>query len=89
MVLAVGTRGRAYLVLDALGLAATDKTYQAWVIKPNTKAPESAAVFEGTEMIVPLSVAVRPGALVAITIEHSGGASAPTQTPKLVAQPIL
>ena len=53
------------------------------------RRPESAAVFEGTEMIVPLSVAVRPGAVVAITIEHSGGASAPTQTPKLVAQPSL
>ena len=89
IILAVGTRGRAYLVLDALGLAATDKTYQAWVIKPKAKAPESAAVFEGTEMIVPLSVPVRPGAVVAITIENSGGASAPTQTPKLVAQPSL
>ena len=89
IVLAVGTGGRAYLVLDGPGLAPTDKTYQAWVIKPNAKAPESAAVFEGTEMIVPLAVAVRPGAVVAITIERSGGAPAPTQTPKLVAQPSL
>ena len=89
IVLAVGTGGRAYLVLDGLGLAPTDKSYQAWVIKPNAKAPESAAVFEGTEMIVPLSVAVRPGAVVAITIERAGGAPAPTQTPKLVAQPSL
>lgn len=89
IVLAVGTGGRAYLVLDGLGLAPTDKSYQAWVIKPNAKAPESAAVFEGTEMIVPLSVAVRPGAVVAITIERSGGAPAPTRTPKLVAQPSL
>jgi len=89
IVLAVGTGGRAYLVLDGFGLAPTDKTYQAWVIKPNAKSPESAAVFEGTEMIVPLAVAVRPGAVVAITIERSGGAPAPTQTPKLVAQPSL
>lgn len=89
IVLAVGTDGRAYLVLDGLGLAPTGKSYQAWVIKPNAKAPASAAIFAGTEMIVPLSVAVRPGAVVAITIERPGGAPAPTQTPKLVAQPSL
>ena len=89
IVLAVGTGGRAYLVLDGLGLAPTNKSYQAWVIKPNAKAPESAAVFQGTEVIVPLAVTVRPGAVVAITIERASGAPAPTQTPKLVAQPSL
>ena len=89
IILAVGTAGRAYLVLDGLGLASTGKSYQAWVIKPNVKAPASAAVFAGTEMIVPLSVAVQPGAVVAITIERAGGVPSPTQTPKLVAQPSL
>ena len=83
---AVGARGRGYLVLDGLGLAPAGKSYQAWVIRPGAKAPASAAVFAGTEMIVPLSVAVRPGAVVAITIENAGGVLAPTQTPKLVAQ---
>jgi hypothetical protein len=86
IILAVGARGRGYLVLDGLGLAPAGKSYQAWVIRPGAKAPASAAVFAGTEMIVPLSVAVRPGAVVAITIENAGGVLAPTQTPKLVAQ---
>lgn len=86
IILVVGTRGRGYLVLDGLGLAPTGKSYQAWVIKPNAKAPESAGVFAGSELIVPLAVAVQPGAAVAITIERTGGAAAPTQTPKLVAR---
>lgn len=89
IILAVGTDGQGYLVLDGLGLAPAGKSYQAWVIKPNVKAPASAAVFAGTEMIVPLSVAVRPGAVVAITIERADGAPAPTHKPKLLAQPSL
>jgi Anti-sigma-K factor rskA len=87
VILAVGVTGRGVLVLDGLGLAPAGKAYQAWVIKPKAKAPASAAVFSGIETIVPLSVAVKPGAVVAITIERAGGVKAPTQTPKLVAQP--
>jgi Anti-sigma-K factor rskA len=87
VILAVGGTGRGVLVLDGLGLAPSGKAYQAWVIKPQAKAPASAAVFSGTEAIVPLSVAVKPGSVVAITIERAGGVQAPTQTPKLVAQP--
>ena len=87
VILAVGVTGRGVLVLDGLGLAPSGKAYQAWVIKPKAKAPASAAVFSGIETIVPLSVAVKPGSVVAITIERAGGVPAPTQTPKLVAQP--
>lgn len=87
VILAVGVTGRGVLVLDGLGLAPGGKAYQAWVIKPKAKAPASAAVFSGSEAIVPLSVAVKPGAVVAITIERAGGVKAPTRTPKLVAEP--
>jgi hypothetical protein len=86
IILAIGSEGRGVLVLDGLGLAPAGKDYQAWVIRPQAKAPASAGVFSGVETIVPLSVSVRPGSLVAITIERAGGAPAPTQTPKLVAQ---
>ena len=86
IILAVGTAGKAVLVLDGLGLAPAGKSYQAWVIKPNAKAPASAAIFAGTETIVPLAVSVRPGSVVAITIERAGGVPAPTQSPKLVGQ---
>ena len=87
IILALGANGRGVLILDGLGPAPAGKAYQAWVIKPNAKAPSSAAVFAGAETMVPLSVAIRPGAVVAITIEQAGGAPAPTQAPTLVAQP--
>ena len=87
IILAIGANGRGVLILDGLGAAPAGKAYQAWVIKPNAKAPSSAAVFDGVETMVPLSVSVKPGAVVAITIEQAGGAPAPTQTPTLVAQP--
>lgn len=87
IILALGADGRGVLILDGLGPAPAGKAYQAWVIKPNAKAPSSAAVFAGAETMVPLSVAIKPGAVVAITIEQAGGVPAPTQAPKLVAQP--
>ena len=87
IILALGANGRGVLILDGLGPPPAGKAYQAWVIKPNAKAPSAAAVFEGAETMVPLSVAIKPGAVVAITIEPAGGSPAPTQTPKLVAQP--
>lgn len=87
IILALGANGRGVLILDGLGPAPAGKAYQAWVIKPNAKAPSSAAVFAGAETMVPLSVSIKPGAVVAITIEQAGGVPAPTQAPKLVAQP--
>jgi len=89
MILAVGSGGRGYLVLDGLAPAPAGKSYQAWVGPPAVKTPASAAVFSGTELLVPLSVAIRPGVAVAITIERAGGAQAPSKAPKLVAQPGL
>jgi len=87
IILAIDATGRGVLVLDGLGAPPAGKTYQAWVIKPNAKAPASAALFSGVETIVPLSVSVKGGSVVAITIERAGGVPAPTQAPKLVAQP--
>jgi hypothetical protein len=89
VILAVGSSRRGYLVLDDFGHAPSGRSYQAWVIRPTAEAPVSAAVFSGTEMLVPLSIPVRPGVAVAITIERAGGAPAPTHDPKLLAQPIL
>lgn len=86
IILAVTARDRGLLVLDGLAAAPPGKSYQAWVIKPRAKAPASAAVFSGRETFVPLSVAVRRGSIVAITIERAGGARGPTHPPSLVAQ---
>ena len=87
IILAIGANGQGVLVLDGLGAPPAGKAYQAWVIKPKAKAPLSAGLFSGSETIVPLSVSVKSGSVVAITIERAGGMPAPTQAPTLVAQP--
>ena len=85
IILVVGARGYGVLVLDGLTPAPGGKTYQAWVIRPNAAAPQSAAIFSGTDVVVPLTAKVTPGAAVAITLERAGGVPAPTQQPKLIA----
>lgn len=85
IVLVVGARGYGVLVVDGLSPAPSGKSYQAWVIRPSADAPQSGAVFSGSDVVVPLTTAVPPGAAVAITLERAGGAPAPTQTPKLIA----
>jgi hypothetical protein len=87
IVLAVGSAGRAVLVLKGLAAAPQGKSYQAWVTPPKANVPASAAVFSGVEALVPLSVAVEPGSVVTITVERAGGVEAPTQIAKFVAQP--
>jgi hypothetical protein len=87
IVLAVGSAGRAVLVLKGLAAAPQGKSYQAWVTPPKANVPASAAVFSGVEALVPLSVAVEPGFVVTITVERAGGVEAPTQIAKFVAQP--
>ena len=86
IVLVVGARGYGVLVLDGLSPAPAGKTYQAWVIRPNSDTPQSAAVFSARDVVVPLTTAVPPGGAVAITLEKAGGVKAPTQTPNLVAK---
>ena len=52
------------------------------------KSPTSAGLFKGgvTRLVVPLSVRVPKGAIVAVTVEMSGGAPAPTQQPRCTVQ---
>jgi anti-sigma-K factor RskA len=82
------TRARdAVLVVDELPSAPAGMTYEAWVI-PKGGAPEAAGMFKGTGglAMVHLRMKVPRGAVVAATIEHAGGADAPTSTPILTAQ---
>lgn len=85
IVLAVGTRDRGVLVLDGLGIAPVGMSYQAWVVKPRTRAV-SAAVFSGNETIVPLRAPVAPGSILGVTLERTGGVPAPTKTLRLLAR---
>lgn len=86
IILVVGARGYGVLVLDNLTAPPAGKTYQAWVIKPNVKAPQSAGLFAGGTGVVKLTTSVPRGGIVAITVEPAGGSPAPTQTPKLLAK---
>jgi hypothetical protein len=86
IVLIVGARGQALLVVDGLAHAPVGKSYQAWVIPPGKNVPISAAVFTGADIVVPLKPVVAPGAIVAVTLERAGGARGPSHAPKLVAK---
>jgi anti-sigma-K factor RskA len=86
IVLVVGPRNNGVLVLDGLGRAPVGRAYQAWVIKPKAKAPTSAALFTGGEVVVPLITRVPKGSTVAVTLEPSGGSPSPTKTPKIASQ---
>ncbi|MEZ5099767.1 MAG: anti-sigma factor [Thermoleophilia bacterium] len=77
--------GTAVLVLADVPRAPAGRTYQAWVIDGGT--PVSAGVFAGGgTATVALEQAVRPGSVVAVTVEQAGGAPAPTGEPLLSAQ---
>jgi hypothetical protein len=86
IVLAVRLSGEAALVLNGLGEAENGWAYQAWVSTPGAITPHSAALFSGTESVVPLDTAVPPGAKLAVTLEPEDGSFAPTRTPKLVVE---
>ena len=86
IVLAVQPSGEAALVLNGLGEAESGWAYQAWVSTPGAITPHSAALFSGTESVVPLDAIVPPGAKLAVTLEPESGSFAPTRTPKLVVE---
>ena len=86
--LVVGADGDAVLVLDDLPEAPAGKTYQAWVVEGQT--PTSAGTFDSTggRAIVSIPQSVPDGAVVAVTIEDAGGASAPTLPPLAASDPV-
>jgi hypothetical protein len=86
MTLFVGAGGRGVLVLDGLEPAPERWSYRAWITELNAEAPVPAAVFSGTEVVVPLTASVPREATVGITIEPEGGLPAPSRTPKLLAR---
>jgi Anti-sigma-K factor rskA len=74
-------------VLDGLGVAPVGRTYQAWVMNPESRSdPLQAAIFTGVETVVPLTARIQPGAIVGVTVERAGGAATPTRALELTAQ---
>jgi anti-sigma factor RsiW len=82
--LVVDTDGRAVLVLDGLGPAPAGKTYEMWVVPGGEiSRASSAGLFSGGggREILPVEGTVRPGDVVAVTVEPAGGVAAPTTQP--------
>ena len=77
LTLVVGANGEGALVLHGLREAPAGRSYQAWVVGRANAQPVSAALFSGSESVVPLAVSVPEGALVAVTVEPADGVSSP------------
>lgn len=72
------------LVVENLALPPPGKTYQLWVIDPETKSPVDAGIFatdpDGTGRIVFSPKAdVGTAAAIAVSLEDAGGVAVPTQ----------
>lgn len=77
--LAVGSEARGFLVLRRLAPAPAGLAYEAWVVAPGRPTPLPAAVFSGSERLVPLSRPVPPGARVTVSVESQAGSDVPTK----------
>jgi anti-sigma-K factor RskA len=84
---AVAPDGSAVLAV-AVPSAPTDKTYEAWVIDAGRAKP--AGLFHGGAgtSIVEVPRPVRPGAVVAVTLEPKGGSQQPTSKPLAQSQKV-
>jgi len=78
-----GARGQLVVTPSGVAVLTVDlpklpkgKTYEAWVADPNVRP---AGIFSGRT--TKLSVPVRPGAQVLVSVERAGGTDAPTTTP--------
>lgn len=76
LTLVAGQLGKGALLLDGLSAAPAGRSYQAWHRVSGESA--SLAVFEGTEVAVPLAGLLPPGATITVTLEPAGGSEAPT-----------
>jgi anti-sigma-K factor RskA len=82
--LVVDPEGRAVLVLEDAEPVGSDRTYELWIVPGgDLSKADPAGLFPGAEgmNVVGVEGTVRPGDLVAVTIEQAGGAETPTLPP--------
>jgi anti-sigma-K factor RskA len=72
--------------VSGLPAAPSGKTYEVWVIPAGGTAQRAGLFDGGARSVVHLQRPVPNGAVVAATIERSGGTNAPTSQPVLTAQ---
>jgi anti-sigma-K factor RskA len=75
-----------WVLVNGLDEAPNGKTYEAWVIEGEEAV--AAGLFSGGDgrTVVPLSVPVPEGAIVAVTVEQAGGVEQSTQDPIFVSE---
>jgi anti-sigma-K factor RskA len=78
--------GEGWLVLRGLESAPSAKTYEAWVIEDGEAVAAGLFGGGGVSTVVPLTVPVPDGAVVAVTLEEAGGVEQPTQDPLFVTE---
>jgi anti-sigma-K factor RskA len=86
--LVVGDDGQAVLVVSDVPPVPAGKTYQVWVIDDGN--PVSGGLFAPTDgtQAIPVDGSVGNGSVVAVTVEDSGGAAAPTGKPVIASAPV-
>ena len=84
LALAVTPRGNAALVWHDVKAPPEGHTYEAWVAAAGGKATAAGLFGGGKVVAVPLDRPVTEGATVMVTIEPTGGRSAPSSKPILV-----
>jgi anti-sigma-K factor RskA len=85
--LVVAAGGRAVMIVQGLHRAPAGKTYEVWVVEGGT-ARRAGLFSGGGRTVVGVTRAVAPDAVVAVTLERSGGVDAPTTTPLVASQPV-
>jgi anti-sigma-K factor RskA len=84
----VVSNGSGALVVSDLGPAPAGKTYQAWVIKGGRASSAGTFAGGGRTIVFRLTRPLPAGAVVAVTLEPSGGVEQPTQKPIITSAPV-
>ena len=77
---------RGWLVVRGLEQAPAAQTYEAWVIEDGEARPAGLFGGGGVSTVVELTRPVPEDAIVAVTVERSGGVQQPTQDPLFVSE---
>jgi len=80
--------GNGALVVSNLAPAPAGKTYQAWVIKGGRASSAGTFGGGGRTIVFRLTRPLPAGAVVAVTLEPSGGVEQPTQRPFITSAPV-
>lgn len=85
----VGPGGKGVLTVSNLPPAPPGKSYEVWVIDGGAASPAGVFRGGGQNLVVRLIRPVPRGAVVAVTVERTGGVEQPTTKPFIVTPPLV